>query len=101
MATAISGDLVQVVQGFQRLDLDVQDLKGRLSRLEGQVDRLEARIERLEGRMDKLEASNEQILGYVKRIATMLIALPGAGESQESLNARVDALERRVLALEQ
>ncbi|WP_224361336.1 hypothetical protein [Hyalangium versicolor] len=109
MATAISGEaMVQLVQGVQRLDLEFQDFKGRMERLEGRMDRLESRMERLEGRMDKLEvrmdkleASNVQILGYVKRIATMLTELPSFGGNYEGLNTRVDNLERRATALEQ
>lgn len=88
METAMNeGVVAQLVQGVHRLDVDVQDLKGRVGRLEG--------------RMDRLEMSNNQILEYVKRIAKMLVELPTLDTGYAGLSARVDALEQRVTVLEQ
>jgi hypothetical protein len=78
MTTASSGAVaVQLIQGVQRVDLEVQDLKGRVSRVESRMGRLEVR-------MGKLEASNGQILRYVKRIAKMLAELPSLGKTHGS-----------------
>jgi chromosome segregation ATPase len=108
MATVLGRDVVvQLLQGFQEVKLEVQDLKlrvseleGQVSRLEGRMDKLEARMDKLEARMDKLEALSTQILEHVKSIAAMLIELPSQGRDYNGLRERVADHERRITALE-
>jgi len=92
MTAAMSKDGAQVLQGIQKLDLDVQYLKGRVSRLEGRMDRLEAR-------MDKLETSNERILDQVTRIVKVLTEPTPPTKSHDGLSAYLDKIERRITAL--
>jgi chromosome segregation ATPase len=123
VAIAIGRDVVvQLLQGFQELKLEVRDLKlevrdikarldrlelrvdkleQRMDKLEERMDKLEGRMDRLEVRMDRLEASNAQILDYVKDIARMLVELTSIDRGHADLSTRVDVLERRVTALEQ
>ena len=89
MTPAVSKD---GAQGIQKLDVDAQELKGRMSRLEGRMDRLEAR-------MDRLETSNERILDQVTRIAKVLTAPSAPTRSPDGLSAYLDKIERRITAL--
>jgi chromosome segregation ATPase len=91
MTAAMSKDGAQVLQGLQKVDLDVQDLKGRVNRLEG-------RMERLEARMDRLETTNGRILEQVTRIVKVLTE-PAAPKGPEGLSAYLDKIERRITAL--
>jgi chromosome segregation ATPase len=91
MTAAMSKDGAQVLQGIQKLDLDVQELKGRVSRLEG-------RMERLEARMDGLETSNGRILDQVTRLVKVLTE-PAPPKSHDGLSAYLDKIERRITAL--
>jgi uncharacterized small protein (DUF1192 family) len=92
MTAAMSKDGAQVLQAFQKLDLGVQELKGRVSRLEGRMDRLEAR-------MDRLETSNGQILEQVTRIVKVLTEPPSPSKNHDGLSAYLDKIERRITAL--
>ena len=92
MTAALNKDVAQLLQGIQRLDVDVQDLKGRVVRLEGRMDRLEARMERL-------ESSNGQILDHLKRISKVLTEPPARGQGSGELSAYLDTIERRLTAL--
>lgn len=92
MTAALNKDVVQLLQGVQRLDVDVQDLKGRVIRLEGRMDKLEARMERL-------ESSNGQILEQLKRITKVLTDSPARGQGPGELSAYLDTIERRLTAL--
>lgn len=92
MTAAMNRDVAQLLQGVQRLDVDVQDLKGRVIRLEGRMDKLEARMERL-------ESSNVQILEQLKRISKVLTEPPVRGQGPGELSAYLDTIERRLTAL--
>jgi hypothetical protein len=92
MTTATGRESVQLLQGIQRLDLDVQDLKGRVVRLEGRMDKLEARMERL-------ESMNGQILDQLRRIAKTLTEPPPPGQGPGGLSAYLDTIERRLTSL--
>lgn len=91
MTAAINKDGAPVLQAIQKLDLDVQELKGRVSKLEG-------RMERLEARMERLETSNGRILEQVTRIVKVLTE-PPAPKSHDGLSAYLDKIERRITAL--
>ncbi|HVG62442.1 MAG TPA: hypothetical protein VNA24_28015 [Hyalangium sp.] len=92
MTAALNKDVAQLLQGIQRLDVDVQDLKGRIIRLEGRMDKLEYRMERL-------ESSSGQILEQLKRIAKVLTEPSSRGQDQGELSAYLDTIERRLTAL--
>jgi uncharacterized protein YlxW (UPF0749 family) len=92
MTAAMNKDAVQLLHGVQRLDVDVQELKGRVIRLEGRMDKLEARMERL-------ESSNMQILEQLKRISKTLAEPPARGQGQGELSAYLDTIERRLTSL--
>lgn len=91
MTAAISKEVTPAVQGIQKLDLDVQELKGRMTRLEGRLDRLESRMERLEN-------SNGRILDQVTRLMKALTE-PPPPKSHDGLSAYLDKIERRITSL--
>jgi hypothetical protein len=86
MSTPHSGELAtQLLQGVQKLNLDVQDLK--------------TRVVRLDARMDRLEASNRQILEQLQRITKASSEPAAHGHTHGDLSAYLDTLEQRIMAL--
>lgn len=92
MTAAMNKEVAQLLQGVQRLDVDLQELKGRVIRIEGRMDKLEARMERL-------ESTNGQILEHIKRISKVLTDPPARVQGQGELSAYLDTIERRLTAL--
>jgi uncharacterized protein YaaN involved in tellurite resistance len=123
METGTGGEVMQqLLQGFQsfrqevltfheKLDKRMEALEKRMGALEVRMEALENRVAALEVRMEALEdcvealeaavgalrRSNQQLLGYIRRLGKMLLRL---ADYRDDLDDRLEDHELRLLVLE-